>query len=83
MSEQQQVDQDLRTRQMIVGVIILAAILAFISNANLFIRPWFVTAVGYALAIFVLLLLGRFVRAVERLADALEKPARREENRVK
>ena len=82
MSEQREVDRNLRTRQLIVGVILLVAVLALISTANLWLREWFTTTVNYAVVIFVLLLLGRFVRSVERVADAFERRERREENRV-
>jgi uncharacterized protein (DUF983 family) len=79
MSDQRETDGNLKTRQLIVGVIILAAMLALISPAGLSLRPWVAMTVGYAVTFFVLLLFGRLVRAVERLADGVGRITQREE----
>jgi L-lactate permease len=74
-----QEDKKYRTRQLFIGVIILAFALTAISilGANVA-GPIFANTISYAISLFTLLFLGRMVQAQERMADAVDKLVRRE-----
>ncbi|HUW60374.1 MAG TPA: hypothetical protein VMZ06_05155 [Candidatus Bathyarchaeia archaeon] len=71
-----------KTRELVVGIIILAAILAFVSSIGISMTVFVPSAIGYAISLFTLLFLGRMVKAQERLADVVEKLAQRQEKNL-
>ncbi len=78
-------EKDLRTRQWIAGIIVVSALLAFITSlsggmgAGVTLSIFLSSVIGYAVSLLTLLFLFWIVQAQQRIAESLDKLARREE----
>jgi len=82
MTEQtRETEKSFKTRELVVGIIILSAILALISSIGspMSMTMFIPNTIGFAISLFTLLFLGKMVQAQERLADAVDKLAQRQE----
>ncbi|MCX5771687.1 MAG: hypothetical protein NTZ09_15650 [Candidatus Hydrogenedentes bacterium] len=82
MAEQtRETGKSFKTRELVIGIIILSAILALISSigSRMSMTMFVPTAISFAISLFTLLFLGKMVQAQERLADAVDKLAQRQE----
>ena len=82
MTEQtHETGQSFKTRELVVGIIILSAILALVSSIGspMSMTMFIPNTIGFAISLFTLLFLGKMVQAQERLADVVERLAQRQE----